>query len=321
MLTDVVTAALPRTSRTVLDGAQRLSYGALLLALIVDLTAPDLLRDLGPGLLLLAGVIGLPHGAIDHLAWGWAAGEVRPRPRVVGLYAAAAVGAVTVALLAPLPALLVLLALSTAHFAEGEAAWARLAGRPARWPAAAAAGLAVVVLPLALRPAEVRPLLATLDPRLPEVVLSARAPLLALTVLAVVAGLLSARRDPVRLLELALVVAVAAVLAPLAAFAAWFAGWHAVRHTARLVVLDPRGADGGLRRFARSAALPSAFALAGTVALGLVMGLTGGLLVALLALTVPHTAVVARLGSALPGSGQKRQSCASVPRPDLYRTG
>jgi len=302
MLADVLTAAPPGTSRNVFDGAQRLSYGALLLALGGGLAAPELLRDLGPGLLLLAGVLGVPHGAVDHQAWGWSAGELRPRTRVVGLYAAAAAGAVAVALLAPLPALLLLLALSAAHFAEGEAAWARLAGRAATWPAAAAAGVAVVVLPLTLRPTEVRPLLATLNPRLPEIVLSARAPLLALTAIAVVAGLLSARRDPVRLLELTLVVAVAAVLPPLAAFAAWFAGWHAVRHTARLIMLDPRGADGGLRRFARAAALPSAVALTGTVALGLVMGFTGGLLVALLALTVPHTAVVARLGTALPGS-------------------
>lgn len=278
-----------------LDGASRLSCGVLLLALAFGLLLPGVLRDAGPALLVLAGVLGLPHGAVDHLAWGWVDGEVRPRPAVVAAYAAAALAAVAVALALPVPALLALLVLAVAHFAEGEAAWSALAGRAKDWPAAAAAGLAVVVLPLVLRPAEARPLLAALDPALPSAVLGLRAPLLALTALAVVAGLVAARHDPARLGELLLVVAVAAVLPPLAAFAAWFAGWHAVRHTARLVLLDPRGPDGGLRRFARAAALPTAVALVGTLALGLVVGVTGGLLVALLALTVPHTAVVARL--------------------------
>lgn len=292
-----------RAGPALLDGARRLSVGVLLLALVAGLLAPDLLRDAGPVLLVVAGVLGLPHGAVDHLAWGWASGELRPRAVVVGLYAAAAVAAVGVALLAPVPALVALLALSVAHFAEGEAGWARLRGRSPTWPAAAAAGLAAVALPLVLRPAEVRPLLAALDPGLPAVVLGARTPLLVLTALTVTAGVLAARQDRGRLAELALVVAVAAVLPPLAAFAAWFAGWHAVRHTARLVLLDPRTGDdprAGLRRFARAAALPSAVALAGTAALALLTGVTGGLLVALLALTVPHTAVVARLGTVRP---------------------
>jgi len=243
---------------------------------------------------------------VDHLAWGWAQGEVRPRLAVVAGYALAATGAVGVALLVPVPALVVLLVLAAAHFAEGEVGWARLRGAEPQWPAGAAAGVAVVALPLALRPDEVRPLLAGLAPELPGLLLDApvRSALLALTVLLVLAGAASARRDPVRLAELALVVAVAALLPPLAAFAAWFAGWHAVRHTARLVRLDPCSrtdlAAGlvarPLGRFSRAAALPTVVALGGTAALVAVTGVTGGLLVTLLALTVPHTAVVARLG-------------------------
>jgi Brp/Blh family beta-carotene 15,15'-monooxygenase len=167
--------------------------------------------------------------------------------------------------------------------------------------------VAVVALPLALRPGEVRALLAGLDPGLPGLLLPApvRGALLVVTALLVVAGVASARRDRVRLAELVLVLAVAALLPPVAAFAAWFAGWHAVRHTARLVRLDPRnGTDLAaglvgrpLVRFARAAALPTVAALIGTAALVTVTGVTGGLLVALLALTVPHTAVVARLSA------------------------
>jgi Brp/Blh family beta-carotene 15,15'-monooxygenase len=290
------------------DVAERVSRAVLLVALVVGLAAPGLLTDLGPVLLVTAGLLGLPHGAVDHLAWGWARGEVgRPRFAVVAGYAAAALAAVGVALLLPVPALLVLIALSAAHFAEGEAAWSQQhPGRGVVGPLpGVAAGVAVVALPLLARPDAVRPPLASLDPALPALLLQpgVRIPVLVGTAALVVTGVWAARRSPVRLAELLLVVAVAAVLPPLAAFAVWFAGWHAVRHTARLLLLDPSSADdlrGGLigpplARFARAAAPPCLAAVLGTTALALVVGVQGGLLVALLALTVPHTAVVARL--------------------------
>lgn len=303
-----MTAPAPAAAGTrLLDLAERLPLRVLGVALVAGLLAPEALATAGPALLVLAGLLGLPHGAVDHLAWGWAQGQTRPRVPVVAAYAAAAAVAVWVALLVPVPALLLLLALSAIHFAEGEVGWHRLRGAEPCWPAGLAAGVAVVALPLTLRPDDVRALLAALDPALPGVLLApeVRSPLLALTALLVLAGALATRRSPSRLGELALVVAVAVVLPPLAAFAAWFAGWHAVRHTARLLALDPRSADdlaaGRVRepllRFARDAALPTAAALVGTVVLALLLGLTGGLLVALLALTVPHTAVVARLGA------------------------
>lgn len=301
--------ACPVAGDAVLVLADRLSRAVLVAALaaggLAELLAPGALRAAGPALLVAAGVLGLPHGAVDHLAWGWAQGEVRPRARVVAGYATAALAAVGVALLAPVPALVALLALAAVHFAEGEVGWARLRGAAACWPAGAGAGAAVVALPLVLRPDDVRPLLAGLDPALPGLLLAApvRTALLAATAALVLAGFASARRDRTRQAELALVVGVAAVLPPLAAFAVWFAGWHAVRHTARLVQLDPRNAADlaagrtarPLRRFVAAAAGPTAAAVAGTAALVLVLGGTGGLLVALLALTVPHTAVVARL--------------------------
>jgi len=314
--------SLPRVTASpdrLLAGAEQLSRAVLLTfllaGLLLELLAPGALQAAGPGLVVLAGVLGLPHGAVDHLAWGWSRGEVRPRARVVAGYALAAVAAVVAALLAPVPALVVLLLLAAAHFAEGEVGWARLRGGAAHWPAGAAAGVAVVALPLTLRPEQVRPLLADLEPALPGLLLATpvRTGLLGLTavlVVAGVAGVVAARHDRGRLTELGLVVAVAAALPPLAAFAAWFAGWHAVRHTARLVHLDPRNRSDlaaglvgrPLRRFGRAAALPTAAALLGTAALVVSTGVTGGLLLALLALTVPHTAVVARLGERAPVS-------------------
>ena len=51
--------------------AERLSRGVLATALAAGLVAPGALADVGPALLVVAGLLGLPHGAVDHLAWGW----------------------------------------------------------------------------------------------------------------------------------------------------------------------------------------------------------------------------------------------------------
>ena len=254
----------------------------------------------GPSLLVVAGLLGLPHGAVDHLALGWARGRSGPaRPVVLAAYAAAAVVAAVAALAAPLPALLLLLALSVAHFAEGEAAFDRLRGGAGPALPAAALAAAVVVVPIELRPAAARPLLGALDPRLPSALTAVRLPLLALTVLLVVAGLavaLRAGRTRVAA-ELALVAAAAALAPPLVVFAAWFAGWHSPRHLVRLAALEPVGnGSARLRRLAVGAAAPTAVAAAGLAGLAVVLGgLPGAVLVVLLALTVPHAAVVARL--------------------------
>jgi hypothetical protein len=89
------------------------------------------------------------------------------------------------------------------------------------------------------------------------------------------------------------------VLAPaLLVFGVWFAGWHAPRHLARLAALQPSG-DGRSRAcgLLRGAAGPTVVAIAGLTGLVLLLGgLSSGILVALLALTVPHAAVVAWLG-------------------------
>ncbi|MCY7365945.1 MAG: hypothetical protein LH469_11645, partial [Frankiaceae bacterium] len=102
--------AAPTAADPLLRGASRLSVGVLSAALVAGLVAPELLREAGPALLVAAAVLGLPHGAVDHLAWGWAQGEVRPRVGVVVGYALAAAAAVGVALLVALPAVFVVLA-------------------------------------------------------------------------------------------------------------------------------------------------------------------------------------------------------------------
>jgi Brp/Blh family beta-carotene 15,15'-monooxygenase len=255
----------------------------------------------GPVVLVAAALLGLPHGAVDHLAVGWVSGgRARAHPAFLLGYGLAALGAAILAVAYPAPAVLVLLVLSIAHFAEGESSFDRLRGGAGRLLPGLAVGTCVVANPLLLRPSEARPLLASLDPGLPDLVATFRLPVLAVAALLALGALLSAVRSGSRAAgwELALVV-LATVLAPaLLVFGAWFAGWHAPRHLLRLMALQPAG-DGRARArvLLRGAAGPTVVAVAGLTGLVVVLGgLSSGILVALLALTVPHAAVVAWLG-------------------------
>ena len=275
------------------------SAAVLLGAAVLGVAAPPVAQA-GPVLLVLAALLGLPHGAVDHLALGWSRGTRDAAP--VGLLVAYALGAVLVAaaaLAAPVPAVLVLLLLSAAHFAEGEVAFDELRGGPGLRLPAAALGTAVVALPLLLRPEQVRGIVAALDPALPGVLAELRLPVLAVTGALVLGGLLVGVRARAWLptAELALVVAAALVAPALLVFAAWFGAWHAPRHLVRLLDLQPDGAAGErVRRLALGALAPTAAALAGLGVLAATgRGLPAAVLVVLLALTVPHAAVVARL--------------------------
>ncbi len=275
---------------------------ALAAAAAVGLLVPDAGRA-GPALLVVAGLVGLPHGAVDHLALDWSRGrDAAPTNRLLAAYVAGAVATAALALAFPVPAVLALLALSVLHFAEGEAAFDRLRGGAGLRLPALSLGLSVVALPVLLRPEPVRPLLAALDPGLPGVLAPLRAPVLAATALLVLAGLAvaAAHRAWTVLAELALVAGSALVVPPLLVFAVWFGAWHAPRHVLRLLALQPDGTlPVRLRRLVRAALLPTAAAVSGLAALALGgRGLPAAVLVVLLALTVPHAVVVARIGRA-----------------------
>ena len=240
-----------------------------------------------PLLLVVAGVLGLPHGAVDALVLRLEGPGAR---RAVALYALAAAAATVVAVVAPVPAVLALLGLSVLHFAEGEVGFARLRGQDRSPVTALGVGLGVVVLPLVLRLDQSRSLLSALDPALPGVVADVRTPLLAVTALVVAVGLVAARHDRPGALEL-LVVTSACLLGPgVVVFAVWFACWHAPRHLARVGALAPA------RALATAAAAPTLLAVVGLAGLALWLGgLPSAVLVVLLGLTVPHAAVVARM--------------------------
>jgi beta-carotene 15,15'-dioxygenase len=283
--------------------ARRVAVGSaavVAVSVLAGIVAPGATSVAGPMLLVAAGLVGLPHGAVDHLALGWVRG--RPgsaRPGVVAAYGVAAVLAALAALAAPLPVVLGLLLLSAAHFAEGEAAFDRLRGGAGLAVPAAAMGTTIVAAPLVLRPDQVRPLLASLDPALPGVLLAARWPLLGLTAALVTVGLVTALRAGQRTAaaELLLVTVATLVGPALVVFALWFGGWHSPRHLVRLAVLQPSGTGSRrARRLCVGAMVPTTVAVAGLVLLVILLhGLPGAVLLVLLALTVPHAVVVARV--------------------------
>ena len=314
---DASSVGTPWSAERTAQQAGRVSVAVVGVGAAVGVLVPD--TGAGPALLVLAALVGLPHGAVDHLALGWARGQEGPAPLpLLVAYATGAVLVAAVALSAPLPAVLVLLVLSAAHFAEGELAFDRLRGGPGLLLPSAALGTAVVALPLLLRPEPVRPLLRALDPGLPAVLAQVRGPVLlataALVLAGVASGLVARAWRPTA--ELGLVVVAALLAPPLLVFAAWFGAWHAPRHLVRLLALQPSG-DRGQRtaRLLRGALLPTAAAVAGLALLAAAgRGLPAAVLVVLLALTVPHAAVVARIG-AVTGAARARRVGARDPDP------
>jgi Brp/Blh family beta-carotene 15,15'-monooxygenase len=289
-------------------------------AMAVVLTLGAVPGLLGSGALwvVLAGglLIGVPHGAVDHLVPEWLLGRRLPWPQAAaGLLAYVAIAAGFFGLLrvAPLPSAVVFLAVSAAHFGAGDVEFHALrSGATPRYRrlAVAAFGLPTVALPIAVHAEQVEPVLIALAPRLGTLVTpEVRAALLVATLLAAaITGwrALSAG-DPRAARDLAVLVVVFAVAPPLAAFAVYFGFWHAARHVARLLSLDPRNAhDLGndrlgppLQRFARLAVLPTCASLIVLAALwwgaGGAQGLVSAHLGLLAALTMPHVAVVSWL--------------------------
>ncbi|MFY1574197.1 Brp/Blh family beta-carotene 15,15'-dioxygenase [Verrucosispora sp. WMMD703] len=277
--------------------------------------------------LLVGLLIGLPHGAVDHLVPAWISAKARPLRRTVGLllaYILTATATVALFLWAPVPALTGFLILAVLHFGTGDVAYhAERDGRPPVRPVLAvlAYGGPPVVLPIALWPGTVDPLLDAVAPGA-SAAFAPTGRLIALSVVllaALVTGLrdLAARRGG-DVATLGALVAAFAVVPPPLAFGGYFAMWHSARHVARLLRADPgnrhhlaAGRLGGpIRRFTRQATLPTIAAFAGLLVLvcvdasptfspaaaGPYQEAPLQLVFAVLAgLTVPHAAVVARL--------------------------
>lgn len=308
-----VPAGHPRPAR--LHRAVAAAGVTLVVATIAaQVLAPALLANLSTALLVLAFVVGVPHGAVDHLVGFWTS---RTAPDFGSLLLAGArySGLVATALGAFLVdrgvAVALFVAASALHFGRGEVQFlAEQAGRrpPSlreEWLLTLAHGCAVVLVPLGLRPAEVRAVLAPLAPALAsatgtDVLHGAALAAVLLAAGSVVRDLSRGRRADAG--GTALVLLLVTVVPPLPAFAVYFGGWHSARHLARLLDLVAEGGAArpwaaAARRLAVAAALPTTVVLAAT-AVALTLGAVptvAGLLVVLLVLTFPHLVTVAAL--------------------------
>ena len=265
----------------------------------------------------LGFIAGIPHGAVDHLL---AARLTRGRPVMLIAAAYGGMAALAWALMnwvGPI-ALVVVVALSALHFGLGELEVSRqLTGwRPSRIPAVAIviAGSGALALPLARSGDQLAGVAMAVSPGLGSLI--GAAPMqtgltvawLIATVVAVTASLRSGH--PSVALDLTLIGVLGLVAPPLVAFAVWFGGWHALRHSARMLTVEPGCAlllsigqpRAAAQRLVRLAALPSIAALTTVAALGWFTvaapdptAVLAEVLRLLLALTVPHMVVVAWL--------------------------
>ncbi|MHA3701787.1 Brp/Blh family beta-carotene 15,15'-dioxygenase [Jatrophihabitans sp. YIM 134969] len=279
--------------------------GAGLTGVLIRTQQRDLLEHAGPAALIVAVALGMPHGALDT--------ELVVRGR--GRRAAAGIAYLAVAGLVflgwsqwPGVGIAVLLAVSAAHFSWIDhvvSRWRTPDTAPrVRALRAAATGALAVSGPFAWWPDRTGPVLHQLgvDPIRWNLFTDASRIVFAI---AAVVGLLAtvsafAGRDIAGGLEPVAIAALTITLPPLLGFAVYFAGWHAWRQTIRLVAVHPDAREwirrGSTSRaagvVARRAGLPTAMALTAVFALVLhARDVPAGVLIALLAVSVPHAAV------------------------------
>ncbi|MEI6513682.1 MAG: Brp/Blh family beta-carotene 15,15'-dioxygenase [bacterium] len=268
---------------------------------------------------VLALMVGIPHGAVDHLItiprtsrWRFIA--------FVLIYILIAAIAVLAILKWNVIGFQVIVWMSALHFGIGDASFIseydQLSNRKPsplirKFFYAIPAGLLPVIIPLVQNNSS-----SALNRVNPELINWAgvyaedlKKAVSGLAILAIIA--LALNREFRNVTDLVLLGALAFLTPPLIAFSFYFGCWHALRHTARLTSLLPKSQEASaledLRRTFTSAVIPGLPALAGTVVVGLGLalfnhhGLTSSLLWSLLvvvwALTVPHMIATSTLDS------------------------
>ena len=260
---------------------------------------------------LLAGIVmvGVPHGAFDHLVaqprlerlgrWWWA-------PFGVGYLGLA--GLVWLAwMAAPGVTLAGFLAASVLHFGLGDVEDGLAPAGVPRAVAVLAYGGLPLLLPMALHPGAAAPVLAALaEVPAPTMqgVLSGTAWLLPPWIAAFAWTLIEARRERRGVAERLATAAGFALLPPLLAFGLYFGAGHSVRHVLRLGAWhnarDPAAAARWLARVMLPAGVACAAGLGGLALLGqdVVAGVLVPLFRVIAALTLPHMVVTAWLDRA-----------------------
>ena len=268
---------------------------------------------------VIALMIGIPHGAVDHLITI----PRNTRRRFIAfiiLYVAIAALAVAAILKWNVLGFQVIIWMSALHFGIGDASFISendLLGKCEPSPLilkliyAVPAGCLPVIIPLVQKRSS--DALNRVNPELIHWAGSSADTLkLTITIMAVVAIVVLAIFKHYRnVIDLLLLAGLAFLTPPLVAFSFYFGCWHALRHTARLTSLLPKSqaaiSAGDLKATFICAIKPGLPALLGTVVVGLGLSVFNqnalttsflwSLLVVVWALTVPHMIATATLDS------------------------
>jgi Brp/Blh family beta-carotene 15,15'-monooxygenase len=266
-------------------------------------------------LAVIALIIGIPHGALDHLVT-----LPKDKPAKMALfviiYVLIAVAAVWAILQWNVLGFQLVVIMSAAHFGIGDAAFIAESERLNNGVSKSLTDRLIYALPAGLLPVFV-PLtsdltnsaLAEVNPQLINWA-GSNSNLIHLLVLLIAASslfILILKRDDKGAMDLALLAALSILTPPLVAFAIYFGLWHALRHTARLTLNLSKSEiayqDNQPKRAFINAVLPGIPALIGTFIVAAVLAATNpdnsrllwSILVVIWALTVPHMMVTAKL--------------------------
>jgi len=266
-------------------------------------------------LAVIALIIGIPHGALDHLVT-----LPKDKPAKMALfviiYVLIAVAAVWAILRWNVLGFQLVVIMSAAHFGIGDAAFIAESERLNNGVSKSLTDRLIYALPAGLLPVFV-PLtsdltnsaLAEVNPQLINWA-GSNSNLIHLLVLLIAASslfILVLKRDDKSAMDLALLAALSILTPPLVAFAIYFGLWHALRHTARLTLNLSKSEiayqNNEPKRAFINAVLPGIPALIGTFIVAAVLAATNpdnsrllwSILVVIWALTVPHMMVTAKL--------------------------
>ena len=266
-------------------------------------------------LAVIALIIGIPHGALDHLVT-----LPKDKPAKMALfviiYVLIAVAAVWAILQWNVLGFQLVVIMSAAHFGIGDAAFIAESERLNNGVSKSLTDRLIYALPAGLLPVFV-PLtsdltnsaLAQVNPQLINWA-GSNSNLIHLLVLLIAASslfILVLKRDDKSAMDLALLAALSILTPPLVAFAIYFGLWHALRHTARLTLNLSKSEiayqNNEPKRAFINAVLPGIPALIGTFIVAAILAATNpdnsrllwSILVVIWALTVPHMMVTAKL--------------------------
>lgn len=265
---------------------------------------------------VLALVIGIPHGAIDHLVTLPSA----PKARFIGyivVYVLIAVAAGFGIATFNLIGFQIVVVMSALHFGFGDAAYINEKNDAAGVPRYSLVTETIYGIPAGFLPV----MLPLTDSRALSALERINQPLinwagsntslirnitLGLAVFGVIWFLVKGIFQLA--VDLVLLTLISLIAPPLITFAIYFGCWHAIRHTARLVPKLPRSlqlaTDGNTRGALRTTVNSGLYAVAGTLALATALmifmpnqfgsGLLWSTLVIVWALTVPHMMTTSR---------------------------